>query len=139
MPTIVNRDTLAPPRGYSNGLLYGPGRVLFVAGQIGWDREGQLAGEGFAEQFAQALRNVLDVVRAAGGRPESIGRFTIYVTDKKAYLAAAKAIGATYRELMGRHYPAMALVQVADLLEEGALVEIEATAVLEENAESDDA
>lgn len=134
MTTVVNPSTLAPPRGYSNGLVLPPGRTLFVAGQIGWDAASKLVGPTMAAQFAQALRNVLDVVREAGGTPEHIGRFTIYVTDKRAYLSAAKEIGATYRELMGRHYPAMALVQVADLLEEGALVEIEATAVLPEGA-----
>ncbi|MBX3252375.1 MAG: RidA family protein [Myxococcales bacterium] len=129
---IVNPSTLAPPRGYSNGVLLPAGRTLFIAGQIGWNAASELVGPTMAAQFAQALRNVLDVVREAGGAPEDIGRFTIYVTDKRAYLAAAREIGATYRELMGRHYPAMALVQVADLLEDGALVEIEATAVLPE-------
>jgi enamine deaminase RidA (YjgF/YER057c/UK114 family) len=110
------------------------GQVLFVAGQIGWTAEAKLVAEGMAEQFAQALRNVVDVVRAAGGRPEHVGRLTIYVTDKRAYLDATKAIGAAYREHFGRHYPAMALVQVADLLEDGALVEIEATAVIPSHA-----
>lgn len=129
MPTVVNPDSLAPPRGYSNGLLYPAGQILFVAGQIGWDRECQLA-DGIVAQWALAMDNVLAVVRAAGGEPSHIGRFTIYVTDKRAYMDAAKAIGGAYRERMGKHYPAMALVQVADLLEEGALVEIEATAVI---------
>ena len=129
MPTVVNPDSLAPPRGYSNGLLYEGGRILFVAGQIGWDKDCKLA-EGMLDQWALAMDNVLDVVREAGGEPSHIGRFTIYVTDKRAYMAAAKQIGAAYRERMGKHYPAMALVQVADLLEDGALVEIEATAVI---------
>ena len=129
MAKVVNPDTLAPPRGYSNGLLYPGGQILFVAGQIGWDKEMKLV-DGVAEQWALAMDNVLDVVRAAGGGPEHIGRFTIFVTDKRAYLAAAKAIGAAYRERMGKHYPAMSLVQVADLLEDGAMVEIEATAVI---------
>lgn len=129
MPTVVNPDSLAPPRGYSNGLLYEGGRILFVAGQIGWDKDCKLA-EGMLDQWALAMDNVLDVVREAGGEPGHIGRFTIYVTDKRAYMAAAKQIGAAYRERMGKHYPAMALVQVADLLEDGALVEIEATAVI---------
>lgn len=130
MATIVNPDSLAPPRGYSNGMVLGGGRMLFVAGQIGWDAESRIVSDDFAAQFAQALDNVLDVVREAGGAPEHIGRFTIFVTDKKTYLAAAKAVGVAYRERMGKHYPAMSLVEVADLLEEGALVEIEATAVL---------
>ena len=85
----------------------------------------------FDEQFAQALRNVVAVVRAAGGEPEHLVRVTIYVTDKAQYLAQVREIGAAWREIVGKHFPAMALVQVADLLEEGALVEIEATAALE--------
>ena len=131
MPDVLNPDTLAAPRGYSNGLLFpAGGRLLFVAGQIGWDRHEKVVSPEVGPQFAQALRNVLDVVRAAGGGPEHIGRFTIYVTDKDQYTAARKEIGAAYREQMGRAYPAMALVQVAALLEAGALVEIEATAVI---------
>jgi enamine deaminase RidA (YjgF/YER057c/UK114 family) len=130
MADVVNPDSLAPGRGYSNGMILGPGRVLFVAGMIGWDRDGKMISREIAAQFGQAMDNVLAVVREAGGTPESIGRFTIYVTDKRAYIAAAKAIGEKYRERMGKHYPAMALVQVADLLEDGAMVEIEATAVV---------
>jgi enamine deaminase RidA (YjgF/YER057c/UK114 family) len=130
MVEILNPETLAPPRGYSNGMVLGPGRILFVAGQIGWDREGKLVSSEMTAQFGQALTNVVDVVKAGGGGPTDIGRLTIYVTDKKRYIAEAKAIGAEYRAVMGKHFPAMALVQVADLLEEGALVEIEATAVL---------
>ena len=130
MADVVNPASLARPRGYSNGMVIGPGRVLFVAGQIGWDRDGKLVSADLVEQFAQALRNVLDVVREAGGTPESIGRLTLYVVDKRAYRDAAPAIGGKYRELMGRHYPAMALLEVKGLLEEGALVEIEATAVV---------
>lgn len=130
MATIVNPDTLAAPRGYSNGIVLGPGRTLFVAGQVGWTREAQVISPELPAQFEQALRNILDVVAAAGGKPEHIGRFTIYVTDKRLYEASTKAIGAAYRKLMGRHYPAMALIVVAGLLEDGALVEIEATAVI---------
>jgi enamine deaminase RidA (YjgF/YER057c/UK114 family) len=129
MATVVNPSTLAVPRGYSNGMVLGPGRLLFVAGQIGWDRDGKLA-EGLVAQFDQALSNVLDVVREAGGAAEHIGRLTIYVTDKRDYGANTRAIGQRYREHMGKHFPAMALVEVQDLLEDGARVEIEATAVL---------
>lgn len=125
----MNPDSLAPPRGYSNGVVLDGGRVLFVAGQVGWDKEMKFV-DGMAAQFALALDNVLTVVQDAGGGPDHIGRLTIYVTDKRAYLAATKEIGAAYRERMGRSYPAMSLVQVADLLEDRALVEIEATAVL---------
>jgi len=130
MARAIDPPTLAPPKGYANGLLMEPGQLLFVAGQIGWDRDSKLVSDSLTEQFEQALRNVVDVVEAAGGTAEHLGRFTIYVTDKKRYLAETKAIGGVYRTLMGKHYPAMALVEVADLLEDGALVEIEATAVI---------
>jgi enamine deaminase RidA (YjgF/YER057c/UK114 family) len=119
------------PRGYSNGMLAEPGgALLFVAGQIGWDEQERLVPGGLVAQFEQALANVVAVVFAGGGAPEHIARLTIYVTDKQAYRMAAKDVGAVYRRILGRHYPAMALVQVADLLEDGALVEIEATAVI---------
>lgn len=127
----INPQSLGAPRGYSNGILAAPGRMLFVAGQIAWGADQKLVSDDFAEQFGQALNNVVAVVRAAGGTPEDLCRLTIYVTDKKRYIAGIKAIGAKYREAMDRHYPTMALVEVADLLEEGALVEIEGTAVLE--------
>lgn len=130
MSTVVNPETLSTPRGYSNGMVLGPGRVLFVAGQIGWDRGERMVSDQLTGQFEQALRNVLDVVRAAGGAPEHVGRLTIYVTDKDRYREEAKSIGVAYRGLMGKHYPAMALVEVKGLLEPGALVEIEATAVI---------
>lgn len=130
MATVIAPSSLAPARGYSNGIVLAGTRTLFVAGQVGWDREAKIVADDLTAQFAQALDNVLAVVREAGGAPEHIGRFTIYVTDKQRYLAATRAIGAAYRERMGRHYPAMALVEVKDLLEDGALVEIEATAVL---------
>jgi len=130
MATIVNPDSLAAPRGYSNGVVLPAGRVLFVAGQVGWNREAQIVADDMPAQFEQALRNIVDVVTAAGGAPEHIGRMTIYVTDKQKYIDSTRAIGEAYRRLIGRHYPAMTLVQVAALLEEGALVEIEATAVL---------
>ncbi|MEM9067281.1 MAG: RidA family protein [Myxococcota bacterium] len=130
MATIVNPKTLPPPRGYSNGMLFEGGRMLFVAGQIGMDQNEALVSEDLTAQFRKALENVMDVVREAGGGPEHVGRFTIYVTDKREYIAKTKAIGEAYRAVMGKHFPAMALVQVADLLLDGAKVEIEATAVL---------
>jgi enamine deaminase RidA (YjgF/YER057c/UK114 family) len=121
-----------PPRGYANAVrVVGAAQLVFVAGQVAWDAEQRLVGAGdFARQFAQALENVLACVRAAGGQPEHVVRLTIYVTDKRQYLACTRELGATWKRLFGRHYPAMALVQVADLLEQGALVEIEATAAL---------
>jgi enamine deaminase RidA (YjgF/YER057c/UK114 family) len=126
---IINPPALAPPRGYSHGVV-GRGRVLFVAGQVGWNGEGRLVGDGFAQQFEQALANVISVVAEAGGTPESIARLTIYVVDKAEYVEAQRTIGAQYRARMGRHYPAMTLVEVKSLLEDGAKVEIEATALI---------
>jgi enamine deaminase RidA (YjgF/YER057c/UK114 family) len=131
MMRSINPAELGAPKGYSNGMLAAPGgRLLCVAGQIGWDGEQKLVSSEFAAQFAQALRNVLVVVREAGGQPEHIARLTIYVTDRHEYMNEAKAVGAGYRALMGKHYPAMALVEVKALLEPGAKVEIEATAVV---------
>lgn len=127
--TAVNPDSLAAPRGYNHGMK-GEGEWLFVAGQIGWNREGRMVSADFAEQFAQALDNVLDVVWKAGGKPESVARMTIYVTDKREYRARAKAVGEAWRRRLGKHYPAMALVEVKSLLEDEAKVEIEAVALL---------
>ena len=104
--------------------------MLFVAGQIGWNERSEIVSDRFADQFEQALVNVLSVVRAAGGSPESVGRLTIYVVDKREYLEQQREIGARYRAHMGKHYPAMTLVEVKSLLEHGALVEIEATAII---------
>ncbi len=120
-----------PPKGYSNGILApANGRLLFTAGQIAWDARQQLVCEDFSGQFLQALANVVEVVKTAGGGPEHMTRLTMYVTDRQEYLADLPAVGAAYREVMGRHYPAMALVEVAGLLEPGAKIEIEGTAVL---------
>jgi enamine deaminase RidA (YjgF/YER057c/UK114 family) len=127
---IINPESLGAPIGYSNGVLAREGRLLFVAGQIGWDKRMQLASGGFVPQFERALMNVLTVVRAAGGSPDDVCRLTIFVADKKEYLAELKAVGAAYRAQMAKHYPAMSLVEVSGLLEPGARVEIEATAVI---------
>jgi enamine deaminase RidA (YjgF/YER057c/UK114 family) len=126
---IVNPTGLVPPRGYSHGIA-AEGRLLFVAGQVGWDGNGQMVGDRFADQFDQALANVMQVVAAAGGAPDSVARMTIFVTDCAEYRTAEREIGDRYRARMGRHYPAMTLVEVQALLEPGAKVEIEATAVL---------
>ena len=128
--TILNPESLAEPRGYNNGVLVEGGSLLFVAGQIGWDRLSRIVSDDFALQFEQALENVLAVVRKAGGGPTNITRLLIFVTDKKEYLAAMKPIGAAYRRLMDKHYPAMTLVEVEALLEDSAKVEIEAMAVI---------
>jgi enamine deaminase RidA (YjgF/YER057c/UK114 family) len=126
----VNPESLGAPKGYSNGILTPPGRFLFVAGQIAWDAEHRIVSADFARQFERALANVVAVVREAGGEPTHLARLTIYVTDRDAYLADLGGVGKAYRAVMGRHFPAMALVEVKALLEPGAKVEIEGTAVL---------
>ena len=127
----INPKSLGRPRGYSNGQLTVPGpRLLFVAGQVGWDEEQRLVSDDFVEQFDRALRNLLAVVIEAGGAPGGVARLVVYVTDKREYLARTAEIGERWRALMGRHYPAMALVEVKGLLEDGAKVEIEGVAVL---------
>jgi len=129
---VIQPEGWAAPRGYANGIsVEGAQRLVFVAGQIAWDADQTLVGAGdFGAQFRQALANVLEVVRAAGGGPEHLVRLTMYVTDKRLYLGALEEVGAAYKQLCGREFPAMALVQVADLLEEGALLELEATAAV---------
>lgn len=128
--TIINPEALGQPRGYSNGMLFEGGSLLFIAGQVGWDRDSRIVSDDFAEQFAQALENVLAVVRQAGGGPENIGRLLIFVTDKDEYASRLRDIGSAYRQLMGKHFPAMTLVEVSSLLEHLAKVEIEALAVI---------
>jgi enamine deaminase RidA (YjgF/YER057c/UK114 family) len=127
--TILQPAGWPVPRGYSNGIA-GAGRVVMIGGQIGWDEQGRFP-EGFVAQAAQALRNVLAVLREAGGGPEHIARLTWYVVDLEEYRQALPALGAAYRETLGRWYPAMTLVQVAALVEREARVEIEATAIVD--------
>ncbi|RVT91479.1 RidA family protein [Rhodovarius crocodyli] len=126
------KDILPPgwpvPRGYSNGMM-GEGRTLCVGGQVGWDAQGKFA-EGFVPQVRQALANILAVVQAAGGQASDIARLTWYVTDIEEYRASLAELGPAYRAVMGKHFPAMALVQVVALVETEAKVEIEATAIL---------
>ena len=128
-------DSIQPPgwprpSGYSNGIrVSGAGSLLFIAGQVGWDHEERMQ-EGFEAQFHQALGNIRAVLEEAGGKPEHLVRVTIYVTDKTAYLAHLVQIGASWREVLGRVWPAMSLVEVVGLLEPQALIEIEATAAL---------
>lgn len=126
---FLNPPNWETPRGYSNGIC-AEGRMIFVAGQIGWNAKNQFESGRFTDQARQALKNTLAVLAEAGGRPEHIVRMTWYIVDKKEYLAANKELGAIYRELIGSHYPAMSLVQVAALLEDQARVEIETTAIL---------
>jgi enamine deaminase RidA (YjgF/YER057c/UK114 family) len=126
----INPVELGAPSGYSNGLLApAGGRLLFVAGQVGWTADHRFP-DGFIAQLEQALGNVVAVVGAAGGQPADIYRLTIYVVDKREYLADLRAVGQAYRRIMGRHFPTMALVEVSALVEDAARIEIEATAVL---------
>jgi len=120
----------ARPSGYANAVS-AEGRAVFVAGQVGWDPlTQQVVGGGFAAQVRQALQNVVAALAAAGARPDQIARLTWYITDRDAYLNARQEIGAAYREVIGRHFPAMSVVVVAGLIEPGALVEIEATCII---------
>ncbi len=125
---IVQPAGWPQPRGYSNGIA-AFGEYICLAGQIGWNAEGRFTSDDLAHQAAQALRNVVAVLAAAKAQPSHIARMTWYVTDKAEYVAAASRIGEAYREIIGDHYPAMTLVQVAALLEDRAKVEIEVTAI----------
>lgn len=127
---IVTPEGWAPPIGYANGVVAEPGRIVFIAGQVGWNAQQVFESESLLPQFEQALANVLAVLAAAGGRPEHIARMTAYCCDKPAYLAARREIGAVWRRLMGRHFPAMSMIFVADLLDHPGKIELEATAVL---------
>ena len=119
------------PKGYSNGIA-ASGRMVFVAGQVGWNADEAFESDVFAHQFRQALINIVAVLREAGARPEHIVRMTMYFTDKREYLDQLADVGAAYRAVIGRNYPAMAAVEVSALMEDRAKVEIEATAVVTE-------
>ncbi|HWT00917.1 MAG TPA: RidA family protein [Pyrinomonadaceae bacterium] len=128
---FINPESLGAARGYSNGVLApASGRLLFVAGQIAWDERQKIVSADFVEQFDRALANVLAVVSEAGGGPDEVARLVIYVTDKEEYRARTREVGERWRARMGRHFPAMALVEVKGLLEDEAKVEIEAVAVI---------
>ena len=118
-----------PPKGYSNGVA-AEGRQVFVAGQIGWSERAELVSDDFVAQVERALANIVQVLAEAGGEPRHLTRLTWFVTDKSAYVARQPEIGEAYRRVIGRHFPAMSLIVVAGLLEPGAKVEIEATAVI---------
>lgn len=130
MARLVNPPELGSPVGYSNGVVIESSRLLFVSGQVGWDREHRIVGADFLAQFEKALDNFLAIVKQSGGRPESVAQMRIYVTDRAEYLGRLKDLGMVWRSRMGRHFPAISLVQVAALIEEGAKVEIEGTAAL---------
>jgi len=126
---LLHPKDWAPTKGFSNGV-DAEGRQVFVAGQIGWNAQQEIVSDDFVAQVDQALRNIVDILAEAGARPEHLVRLTWYVTDKREYLARAREVGQAYQNVIGRHYPAMTLVQVAALLEERAKVEIESTAVV---------
>jgi enamine deaminase RidA (YjgF/YER057c/UK114 family) len=129
---VIHPSHFPKPRGYANGILTDMpgGRMLHIAGQIGWDKDARIVSPDFAVQFLQALDNVIDIVREAGGATEHIVKLLAFVTDLEAYRAATVAIGEGWRGRLGKYYPAMSLVKVSGLLEPGALVEIEGVAIL---------
>jgi enamine deaminase RidA (YjgF/YER057c/UK114 family) len=126
---ILQPKTWLVPKGYANGIV-AEGRQVFIAGQIGWNEHAKLVSDDFVAQVEQALKNIVQVLAEAGGEPRHLVRMTWYLTSKSEYAARQKEIGQAYRRVIGRHFPAMTAVVVAGLLEEGALVEIEATAVI---------
>ena len=130
MKKLINPAHFPKPRGYTNGIVCHSGRLLYIAGQVAFDKEARIVSPDFATQFLAALDNVIDVVRAAGGGSEHIVKLLAFVTDLDKYRDAQKAVGEGWRARMGNYWPAMSLVKVVGLLEPGALVEIEGTAVL---------
>ena len=127
---VLLPDGWAAPIGYANGIAVDAGRIVFVAGQVGWDAQQKFQSEEIAPQFERALANVIAVVAKAGGEPRHICRMTAYCCDKPAYLAARRELGAIWRRLMGNHYPAMSMIFVSDLLDSPGKIELEATAVI---------
>ncbi|MCK6420905.1 MAG: RidA family protein [Aquabacterium sp.] len=130
MHTPLMPPDWAPPIGYANGIAAGPGQMVFIAGQVGWDAQQKFHSEELAPQFAQALDNILAVLAQAGGGPEHICRITAFCIDRPAYLAQRRELGRIWRERMGKHFPAMSMIFVADLLDHPAKIELEATAVV---------
>jgi enamine deaminase RidA (YjgF/YER057c/UK114 family) len=128
---ILQPPAWAKPRGFANGIA-ASGKLVFIAGQVGWTGEGKWEAHDFAGQFKQTLKNIVEVLAQAGGKPQHIVRLTWYVIDKQEYLASLKDVGIAYRAVMGRHFPTMAVVQVGGLIEPQAKLEIEATAVIPE-------
>jgi enamine deaminase RidA (YjgF/YER057c/UK114 family) len=127
---ILQPPGWARPKGFSNGIAVRGGRTVYIAGQVGWTGAGEWKESSFAGQFRQALANIVAVLAEAGGHPEHLVRLTWYVLDRQEYLASLKEVGAAYRELIGKHYPVMSVLQVGGLVEDRARLEIEATAVI---------
>ena len=129
---LINPGQLVKPRGYTHGIkVSGASSLLFLAGQVAWDGEGNLVGEGdFAAQFDKAMENLLVVVSEAGGKAENIVKLNLFLTDKEKYVSSLRSVGEVYRKHMGRHFPAMTLVEIKSLYEPGTLLEIEGIAVL---------
>ena len=128
---LINPDSLGAPKGYANGVLVDAGgKLLFIAGQVAWNKEQKIVSDDFVEQFDQALANVITVLKAAGGKPANVARLAIYVTSTEEYRERTREIGERYRKHMGFYFPAMVLVQVVGLLDNAAKVEIEGMAVL---------
>jgi enamine deaminase RidA (YjgF/YER057c/UK114 family) len=127
---ILHPKGWAPAVGYANGIAVSGGKLVFVAGQVGWDAEQKFHSEAVAPQFEQALKNVLAVLAEAGGKPEHICRITAFCCDKPAYLAARKDLGRIWKSLMGKHFPCMSMIFVSDLLDSPGKIELEATAVV---------
>jgi len=131
----MNHEVILPegwlkPKGYSNGILTAPGKLLFIAGQVGWDEQEKFLSGELVPQFEQALKNILAVLTKAGGKPEHICRMTCFCTNKQKYLETRKEIGKIWKNLFGNHYPAMSMIFVTDLLDSPGMIEIEATAVI---------
>ncbi len=127
---VLLPDGWPRPKGYSNGISVEAGRLVFVAGIVGWRPDGEFESDDLVEQFRQVLLNTLAIMAEGGAGPENMVRMTWFITDKQEYLSRLREIGATYRDVMGRHYPAMACVQVAALMEDRAKIEIETTCVV---------
>jgi len=130
MMTILQPPSWARPKGFSHGIAAQGGTTVYIAGQVASNEKGVIETKGFGAQFRQALKNILAVLAEAGGNPEHLVRLTWYVIDKEEYFGAMREVGAAYRELMGKHYPVMAVVQVTGLVDPDARLEIEATAVV---------
>jgi len=128
--SVLFPEGWAPPIGYANGIVVPAGRLVFIAGQVGWDDQQHFHSEDLIPQFEQALKNILAILAQAGGTPNHICRMTAYCIDRPAYLASRAKLGAIWRKLMGAHYPAMSMIFVADLLDHPAKIELEATAVI---------